>query len=77
MSVVWMGVDRREYGRLAYLGEKLEMTMMSLMTMTLMTMTRMRRHMLWWVGEIVTLGDDTREAGMAETRAQHPSLKTK
>ena len=50
MSVVWMGVDRREYGRLAYLGEKLEMTMMSLMTMTLMTMTRMRRHMLWWVG---------------------------
>ena len=28
-------------------------------------------------GGIVTLGDDTREAGMAETRAQHPSLKTK
>lgn len=29
-------------------------------------------------GGIVTLGDDTRgEAGMAETGAQHPPLKTK
>ena len=28
-------------------------------------------------GGIVTLGDDTREAGMAETGAQHPTLKTK
>ena len=77
MSVVWMGVDRREYGRLACswkVGDDNDVTDDDDVDDN---DADAAAYALVSGGGIVTLGDDTREAGMAETRAQHPSLKTK
>ena len=72
-----MGVDWRGYGRLAYrwkVGDDNDVTDDDDVDDN---DADAAAYALVSGGGIVTLGDDTREAGMAETRAQHPSLKTK